>query len=79
MNDGRLTFQDPATLEIRAWEAPSATRHGQVPLESQGALQRINQDILGAYFFREPRVKLFWVPIGIVSRLLQVPVEALTL
>ena len=217
MDDGRLTFQDPAALEMRAWEAPRAARHGQIPLESQGALQlqalvkslpadlktqvyrafrqwnlivreyirnetglrlavgddrqgvpvqvvdglprplydlivnapnplewfinanrdviaaartgvsfvsehlpprlsehqpvgsatdeelqrtvryltwlderakqakleealrSINQDILGAYFFREPRIELFWVPIGILARLLQVPVEALTL
>jgi hypothetical protein len=42
-------------------------------------LRSVNQDIPGAYFFREPRIELYWVPIGILARLLRVPVEALTL
>ncbi len=44
----------------------------------EDALKGIDQDILGAYFFNEPKVQLFWMPIGIIARLLQIPVDALT-
>ena len=46
------------------------------------AIKRIvdcREDVLGAYCFRIPEVRLYWVPISIVSRLLGVPVEAMTL
>ena len=38
----------------------------------------INEDVLGAYFFRIPKIQLYWIVIGIVARLLKVSVEALT-
>ena len=41
-------------------------------------LQGIHQDVLGAYFFRAPEVQLYWMAIGLVSRLLRVPSEMLT-
>ena len=38
----------------------------------------INEDVLGAYFFRVPKIQIYWIVIGIVARLLKVSVEALT-
>jgi hypothetical protein len=48
----------------------------QAKLEDK--LQEIDQDVLGAYFYRVPCIAIFWIPIAIVARLQQVPVEALT-
>lgn len=39
----------------------------------------IQEDVLGAYFFRFPEVRLYWMVIGFLSGVLGVPVEALTL
>ena len=39
----------------------------------------IEEDVLGAYFFRIPQIRLYWVVIGITARLLGVNVEALTI
>jgi len=39
----------------------------------------IEEDVLGAYFFRIPEIRLYWVVIGITARALGVPVEALTI
>ena len=50
-------------------------------LDRLEAIKRIadcREDVMGAYFFRVPEIRLFWVPIGIVARLLGVPIEALT-
>lgn len=52
-------------------------KSGETKVEEM--LQSIDQDVLGGYFFRQPAVCLYWAPIGIFARLLQVPVEALTL
>ena len=38
----------------------------------------INEDVLGAYFFRVPKIQIYWIVIGIVARLLKVSVETLT-
>ncbi|MCB9116058.1 MAG: hypothetical protein M9936_15585 [Caldilinea sp.] len=38
----------------------------------------INEDILGAYFFRIPEVRIYWMAIGMLARILGVNVEALT-
>jgi hypothetical protein len=38
----------------------------------------IREDVLGAYYFRIPEIRLYWVVIGIVARALSVSVEALT-
>ena len=38
----------------------------------------IEEDVLGAYFFRVPEIRLYWMVIGIVSAALGVSVEALT-
>ena len=50
-------------------------------LDQVRALERLlepNEDLLGAYYFRVPEIKLFWVVIGLCSRLLGVSVESLT-
>lgn len=39
----------------------------------------IDEDVLGAYFFRIPEIRLYWVVIGITSRALGVSAEALTI
>lgn len=39
----------------------------------------IEEDVLGAYFFRIPEIRLYWVVIGITARALGVSVEALTI
>ena len=39
---------------------------------------KIDQDILGAYFFRTPRIDLYWMVIGLIAATLNVNVEALT-
>jgi hypothetical protein len=51
-------------------------------LDKREAIQRIaaiNEDVLGAYFFRVPEIRLYWVPIGITARLLDVSVDALSI
>lgn len=37
----------------------------------------IEEDVLGAYFFRVPEVRLYWMVIGFLSGVLGVSVEAL--
>lgn len=37
-----------------------------------------DEDVLGAYYFRIPEIRLYWVVIGITARALGVSVEALT-
>ena len=39
----------------------------------------IEEDVLGAYFFRIPQIRLYWVVIGITARTLGITVEALTI
>ncbi|MBM3740920.1 MAG: hypothetical protein FJW39_34690, partial [Acidobacteria bacterium] len=39
----------------------------------------IDEDVLGAYFFRIPEIRLYWVVIGITARILGVSAEALTI
>ena len=41
-------------------------------------LTEINEDVLGAYFFHEKRIDLYWMPIALFASLLGVRVEALT-
>ena len=50
-------------------------------LDEMHAMERIfdiHEDVLGAYYFRIPEIRLYWVVIGIVARALGVAVEALT-
>ena len=50
-------------------------------LDRLDAIKRIvdcQEDVMGAYFFRTPEIRIYWVPIGIIARLLGVPVDAVT-
>ena len=42
------------------------------------ALGEINEDVLGAYFYKDSEVRIYWLAIGIYAALYSVPVEALT-
>jgi hypothetical protein len=42
-------------------------------------IRAIQEDVLGAYFFRLPEVRLYWMVVGFMAGVLGVPVEALTL
>lgn len=41
------------------------------------SLKVINQDVLGAYFFRHPKIEVYWVVIGVIARSLGVSIESL--
>lgn len=41
-------------------------------------LVEIEEDILGAYYFRESKVEIYWMAIGVASLLFGIPVPALT-
>jgi hypothetical protein len=41
-------------------------------------IKKIEEDVLGAYFFRVPRIDLYWMVIGIMAATLGVTVEGLT-
>lgn len=50
-------------------------------IEKHDEFKRIlnmDEDVLGAYFFRTPEIRLYWVVIGVYSQLLDIPIEALT-
>lgn len=45
------------------------------------AIQRLSSipvDVLGAYFFRIPRIQLYWLPIAVIAKVLGVSVDSLT-
>ena len=42
------------------------------------ALGRINEDVLGAYYFHRQEIGIFWMAIGLFSALYGIPVDALT-
>jgi hypothetical protein len=44
----------------------------------QDMIKDINEDVLGAYFFRVPTIQIYWMPIAIVAGLLDVSVESLS-
>lgn len=48
-------------------------------LELLKRIGQIDQDILGAYFFRVPKVELYWMVIGVMAATLGVSAEALTI
>lgn len=53
-----------------------------VKLQKQSSLvkrlQGIEEDVLGAYFFRVPEIRLYWMVVGFYAKYLKVPEEALT-
>lgn len=38
----------------------------------------INQDVLGTYFFRQGRIEIYWIPIGLIAADLDISPESLT-
>jgi hypothetical protein len=43
-----------------------------------GKIRELNQDLLGAYFYRTPKIEIYWMAIGIVAKRLDIQVEDLT-
>lgn len=41
-------------------------------------IKAIDEDVLGAYFFRVPTIQIYWMPIGMVAGILDVSVEDLS-
>jgi hypothetical protein len=51
-------------------------------LDDQQAAKKIvsiEEDVLGAYFFRIPEIRIYWIVIGITARVLGVAIDALTI
>jgi hypothetical protein len=46
--------------------------------ETQKKILSTDGDALGAYYFRVPEIRIYWVVIGVYSALLDIPVETLT-
>jgi hypothetical protein len=46
--------------------------------ETQKKILSTDGDVLGAYYFRVPEIRIYWVVIGVYSALLDIPVETLT-
>ncbi len=47
-----------------------------IDLESR--YKEVSEDSLGAYFYNSPKIELYWVPIAITAKILNVSVESLT-
>jgi hypothetical protein len=41
-------------------------------------IREINEDVLGAYFFRVPVIQIYWMPIGLIAGILDVSIEDLS-
>ncbi len=83
-DEARLTIGDAASMapESSLIEVASSAKQLLERFDKLNAIKRIvdcQEDVLGGYHFRIPEVRLYWVPISIVSRLLGIPVDALTL
>jgi len=48
-------------------------------LEVAENLKKIDEDILGAYFFHKGLIQIYWMPIGVIARMLNISVERLTI
>lgn len=42
-------------------------------------IRKINEDLLGAYFIKESRVELYWIPIAMIAAMTDVRIEDLTI
>lgn len=73
-------FQSPATRDEVQHVGEYAKRLADLVqnLELLKRIGQIDQDILGAYFFRVPKVDLYWMVIGVLAATLGVSAEALT-
>ncbi|MGE5580211.1 MAG: hypothetical protein ACM3WU_09235 [Bacillota bacterium] len=50
---------------------------GLEKLEFERKMRGIDQDVLGAYYYNIPEVRLYWVAIAMTARFIGLPVEAL--
>jgi hypothetical protein len=83
-DEAKYIIGDAASMapESSLIEVASSAEHLLERFDKLNAIKRIvdcQEDVLGGYHFRVPEVRLYWVPISIVSRLLGIPVDALTL
>lgn len=71
------TDQDRHSVEfVQTLLAALNVRLAEVELSKR--ILSLNQDVLGAYFFRKPEVRVFWMPIAIVSASSGMDIESLT-
>lgn len=73
LGDGIPTLDEVIT--VRKFLSDAVGRLERMDLLNKFA--KIEEDTLGAYFYRLPEIQLFWMPIAFVAALLTVPVEAL--
>lgn len=67
----------PAEI-LRVGEAAQAWIGLIEELRAADQIIGINEDVLGAYFYKVPEVRLYWVALGIAARLIDVSIESLT-
>jgi len=41
-------------------------------------IKEIKEDVLGAYFFYVPMIEIYWMPVGLIAGILNVPIEDLS-
>ena len=70
----------PATPKdiLRVGETAKAWMSLIEELQAVDRIVGINEDVLGAYFYKVPEIRLYWAAIGIVARLIGVSIESLT-
>ncbi|CAG0972155.1 hypothetical protein PHYC_01308 [Phycisphaerales bacterium] len=85
-NYGSLLGEVPDDAEVAEPEHLIAVENTAAELlkllEKIDAVKRIigiEEDVLGAYFFRVPEIRLYWMVIGIIASALDVSPEALTI
>jgi len=75
-------FQPPPATREQVQHAGEYARRLAEFVQKLELLKRIgeiDQDILGAYFFRVPKIELYWMVIGVMAATLGVSAEALTI
>ena len=75
LDDGSPALQGDVVRTRQLFEKLGKRLRALQLVKKAGAIQ---QDILGAYFFRISEVRLYWMVIGLIAGALQVSVEALT-
>lgn len=73
----QTTLTNPQEL-ARVEQTAAAWLDALAKSEAELAITSLDQDVLGAYFFRVPAITLYWVPIGIAAAILDSTPEAVT-